>query len=274
MPPREIHLKAVIVIAVVFVALVCVHLWWGVDEGEAPENDGGLTATTVQITAEGQQIDLASEPFLTPGELSQWLRERIDVLQRGGTDERGVAAILLAYVTNDPQAQQRLVAMRNGLMAELEGALLACLNEADDVVSVNCRDALIGLWRVPPAASGLQKYAQALANYEAGNHKEAEAAFEALEQLWGSLPADLYRLKGEIALADGRPAEAVEECQRAVAVQPNHFLAHYVLASAYEQEGDHERALKSLDACVKIYARFPDAEPLRLKIRAAEGERP
>jgi tetratricopeptide (TPR) repeat protein len=118
-----------------------------------------------------------------------------------------------------------------------------------------------------------QHFLEGLAAYEAGQRDNALEKFDNLEKAWRILPPDLYRLKAEILLPQS-PDRAAEECRRALKAEPQHFLAHYVLAMAYRQKGDYENALKELNEALATYKRFPQAERMRRELLAQREKTP
>ena len=79
---------------------------------------------------------------------------------------------------------------------------------------------------------------------------------------------------GVLALQEGRPSEALELFDRAVAVEPNDPKAHYLRASAAFEIGDFERALAALDVALRLRADQPEFLELRQKILAARESVP
>ncbi len=268
MPPQELHLKALIVIAVVFVSVAAVHLLLGSadEEGELIEGDGATP--TMQITRQGEEVDLVPDVAMTPQESIELLREQMAQLTTAEGPKQRAAAIQLRFMANDPERQECLKELGARSVAEMESALLRCLSSEDETVSQNCRDALIGLWRMPERGSAPQLYAKGLDAYQQGAWEKALAAFASLEKTWGELPPDLWRLRGEMLLRKGRADEAIAACRRAVELEPKHFVAYYVLTQAYESEGERGRAMKALDAALRVYPTYPEALELRGELAA------
>jgi len=268
MPSDGIHLKAAIVIAVVFVSLAIVHLWLGVDDEGDDSAGRGLETSTMQITTDGRQLDLGIRATLTVEEMGELIERRVAQLTSGQVSERRTSAIRLARMTNDGRERERLADLEPGVLIRLRQALLAGLNDTDEMIPGYCRDALIGLWRTPDTDAGAQLYAQGLAAYEAQQFDLASQAFDSLQKLWSDLPPDVHRMRAEIAVSRSQPDEALAECDRAIAIEPKHFIAYYVQARAYGLRGDSAQAVRALDQALAAYKGFTEAADLRRKLLA------
>ena len=71
-----------------------------------------------------------------------------------------------------------------------------------------------------------------------------------------------------LALQEGRPQEALELLERAVAIEPQDAKTHYLLARAAFDLGNRERALAAIDVALRLRADQPEFLELRQKILA------
>jgi tetratricopeptide (TPR) repeat protein len=76
-----------------------------------------------------------------------------------------------------------------------------------------------------------------------GRFDEAEREFKLAQQL-DPLSSDMYRKFGFMLNFRGDYTRAVEQCRRALEIDPNEWLAHINLSRSYESMGDHVQALK------------------------------
>jgi tetratricopeptide (TPR) repeat protein len=258
--------RTVIPMAVVFVALVAVLLWVSENEDNQSGTDQQPQAPRIQIKQGGQLVDLSPGSQLTDAEMAQLVRSRIQLLDSADAADRRAVAIQLAHITTDASDSDRLRPIGSPLTSELRTALFRGLNDADPVVSSNCRDALIGLWRICDSDAASDAFGQGLAAYEAGNLDDALATFRGVEALGGSVPPDLYRMTAEVYLAKKQPDQALDACRKAVAAEPKSFPALYVLARLYHGLGDDRRAMEALDGALSIYHAYPEALAMRRQI--------
>jgi len=258
--------KTILVMAVVFMALVTMLLLVGENEDNQATPEEQLQLSRIQIKKGDQLVDLSPGVQLTDAEMAQLLRGRIQTLASRDTADRRAVAVQLAHMTGEPAERERLRPLGAPLLQELRTALFKGLNDPDPVVSANCRDALIGLWRICDSDAASEYFAQGVAAYEAGDLDKALQTFRSVEALGGPLPPDLYRMTAEIYLSRNQPNQALDECRKAVKAEPRSFPALYVLARLYHGLGDDRRALEALDGALLIYHSYPDALKLRQQI--------
>ena len=77
-----------------------------------------------------------------------------------------------------------------------------------------------------------------------------------------------------LALQEGRPQEALELLERAVAIEPEDAKTQYLLAQAAFDLGDRERALAAVDVALRSRPEQPEFLELRQKILAAADGSP
>ncbi|MFO0691729.1 MAG: tetratricopeptide repeat protein [Myxococcota bacterium] len=83
--------------------------------------------------------------------------------------------------------------------------------------------------------------------------------------------ADLWRLAGELALAEGDPERAFEAFEEAIALDPGSGAAYYQTGRILADQGRFEEALERLE---RADALWPDTEPIRsllLELRSRSG---
>jgi tetratricopeptide (TPR) repeat protein len=260
--------KVVLLIAGAFLLLVVLQVWMG---GEKPGDveEAGPQLSRLELPEEGEELELTRE--MTPAELEDLTESRIYLLGNGEINERRATAIQIAMMVADPLESDRYLRMPDPLKARLREALFRGLNDGDDVVSSKCREALLGIWRTSDSVAATERFQEGLAAWDAGRLEEALEVFQSVEQLRGSVPPDLYRMKAEVYLARSRLQEALESCRQALNVEPRNFQALLVVARIHARSGDEERAMKTLDTALGIYSRFPAARQLRRDI-ASRGD--
>jgi tetratricopeptide (TPR) repeat protein len=258
--------KTIIPMAVVFLALVVVLLWIAENEDNEPAQEEPLQLSRIQIKQGNELVDLSEQVPLSDAELAQLIRARIQLLSSPDLNDRRATAAQLAHMTADPAERARLQQLGPAVTQELRSALFKALNDPDPVLAAECRDALVGLWRMCDSDAASEYFSQGLAAYEAGQPDRALETFNSVEGLGGPVPPDLYRMTAEIYLAQQKFNMALEECRKAVRVEPRNFPALYVLARIYHAQGDDEKALKALDGTLLIYHTYPEALRLRQQI--------
>ncbi len=82
-----------------------------------------------------------------------------------------------------------------------------------------------------------------------GRRAEAARLYRRAEH---ALPAEAAFRRGNLALQDGQPAQAIGHFRRALRHSPDHALAHYHLALALEAHGQAEEALPHLDRTLEL----------------------
>lgn len=264
----QIPAKALILVAVVFLALILVQLRLAPDaEEEKPAaNQESPQVSRVQISKDGQLMDMSTEPLLTPSGSQELIEASIGFLAAGSTNLRRATAIELAYIAGDPTEQEKLRELSAGVKTRLREALLRGLEDSDTTVAKSCAEALIGWWRMAPSPAVSRSFQQGAAAYEAGQMDVALNTFRSIEELGGPVPPDLYRMKAEVYLARLLPEQALAECRRALALEPKHFVALFDEARAYAQLGEERKALEALGEALSIYEGFEAAQQLRAEL--------
>lgn len=272
MAEQAVPAKMLIVIGLVFLVLVAVNLYWG---GEAGRNGNGAAepiVARIRIADEDGVVEIEPVASATADDLAALMQGRVRLLLRGADNERRATAVEMASLGNDLAGRDKLAQLPPPVLAEVRRALLGQgladkgLNDPDPVVSRNCREALVGLWRISESAVGDRHLRQGLAAFEAGQMDTALAVFRKVQELGGAAPPDLYRLLAEVHLARSQPDEALAECCRALQADDHQFLALHAMARAYVQKGQHEKANRALDVALAVYREFPEARELRARI--------
>ncbi len=270
MSAEPLHPRVLLLMGAVFLALVVMHLWVG-DEGNNRTGAVGVPQLTgMSITEENDQVDI--RPQESTSALEELTTSRTYLLLNGEANEKRVTAIQLAEMTADPPQAMRLVTLSAETREGLREACLRGLNDPDVVVSSNCRDALLGMWRLSNSVAVVEQFMRGLQAYEQGRLDAAMESFERAERLQGFVPPDLYRMKAQVYLARAMHEEALVQCKRALEIEPSHFRALLVAAQAEAQLGDDEQALALLEVALRVYGSFLEARQLRQDI--AERRRP
>ncbi len=269
---EELRPRTVVFVALVFLALVAVHLQWGgeQEDGAPPEEQGPLLSR-VQITNGGESVEIDFASLPSQSDVEGLMARYANLLVKGEVAERRTTAIELAHITHEPQDYEKLLQLSSRTQDAVRQALLKGLNDPDARVSAHCRQALVGLWRVSDSAAVIRQFQLGLAAHERRQLDDALAAFTNAEQVQSNVPPDLHRMKAEIYLATSLPTEALEECRRALEAEPRHFLALYALAKAHADTGHRDKALEALDRALTIYKAFPEANELRRKMLESGG---
>jgi len=147
----------------------------------------------------------------------------------------------------------------------VESLLLEALNDKDPVVAQRSARALTSLWQQSRSPSVSRLLSQGLAAYEAGNFTVALDQFNMSQRLDTGVP-DLYRLRAEILLDQGEAGKALNDCQTAVDLKPENFMAHYVQARCYRELSDLNAAMASVNKALEIYGGFGEAYHLKVEI--------
>jgi len=269
MPAETIRPKTIVFIAVVFLALVAVHLRWGGEDGAAEQpEEPRPSLSQVQIDSGGQAVEIDLRDLPTRSDIERLMEGYAYVLRTGDQDERRTTAIQLAYIANEPREYEKILQVSKPVLERVRQALLAGLNDPDARVDANCREALVGLWRVSDSAPALERFASGLTAYTAGDYDAALEQFQAAEKLQSAPPPDLHRMMAQVYLAQSRPDQAIAQCRLALQAEPKHFLALHVLAEAQAQSDHPEKARAALERALAIYKRFPEALKLREQIAA------
>jgi len=96
-----------------------------------------------------------------------------------------------------------------------------------------------------------------------------DAALEAASGL--EIPAQRHLVVGRVRLAQGRPAEALEELSAGLALWPDNAIARYYTALAAERLGDFDRAIAEYRYVMRIDTEAADARLRLMRLYEAEG---
>ena len=261
--------KTVVFMAVVFLTLVALLLWSVRRDDNGANKDRPLQLSRIQIRNGDKLVDVSQQAQPSDDDLAQLMLSRARLLASGAADDRRAMALQLAQITADPAERERLAQLDGVVVRELRTALAKGLNDEDAVVAANCRDALVGLWRMSGSDAASESFNQGLAAYDAGQLDTALQTFTSIERLGGSVQPDLYRLTAEIYLSQKKYDKALDECRKAVRaeeaaqVDQHSFLTLYVLARIYHAQGQDDKAIKALDGALLICHSYPEAIQLR-----------
>ncbi len=275
MPAETIRPKVLLLIVAVFFALVSLHIWLGKQERDGTGETTDFRLSGIQMAERDEELDVGQE--MSPREQEELILSRANLLLNGERNERRATAFQLAYMTADPEQAEKLLHLSPPVRHKLHEALFNGLRDEDELVSSACRNVLVGLWRSSDSMAATQQFSHGVTAYERGKLDQALAAFETVEKMRGSVPADLYRMKAQVYLARSMPDKALEQCRRALEQERRNFYAWLVVARVHERLGNPEKALQGLDAALDIYPRFAEARKLREEIAAAHstlGARP
>ena len=248
-------------VVLVFLVFLALHLWWESSAKERQASGDGVIARPAQVGGNGEKVEIGS-PAAAPAERSEAHRQEqkrlLGQLAQGQPEERRAAALRLQYVADE----------------SAEPTLLKMLRDKDPLVAERCAGALVGLWQQSRSQSVNRLFGRGLAAYEAGRYDEALDDFKMSASLDPRVP-DLYRLRAEILLEKGEPGKALNECQQAISLKLQNFMAHYVQARCYRETGDLKAAMESVDRALSIYGGFQKAYQLKVEIlslQKAAGE--
>jgi hypothetical protein len=266
MPAEGIPTKALIAIAIVFLALVVVQLRWGPDK----DRNGAAQrpALSQMHIADDGSVEIGLAADMTQGDLEALMADRVRLLREGGERERRATALELATMADDPVGRDLLLQVSQPLGRQLRVALFDGLKDPDAVVVRNCRRALIGLWRIFPNDAAARRFADGLKAYEAHDMDGALSAFQDAESLSGFCPPDLCRMMAEAWLAKSPPdpAAAVVASQKALESEPQHFLALCTKARALGDLDRSGEAVSALEGALAICPSLPEARDLRARL--------
>ncbi|MFC3125873.1 tetratricopeptide repeat protein [Pseudoroseomonas globiformis] len=180
--------------------------------------------------------------------------------------------ITLAVASLLPTAHAQTPPSRLSERAEV-GRLLDALPTAPDEVAAFALESRIrALWAqaASPAVGLLLSRAQ--------RNLQAEAPADALEDLDAALTldpafAEAWLLRAQAQIAVGDHGAALKDLRQALAQEPRHFGALVVLSNVQEQAGDAEGALRSMREALAIHPRMSGGqERLRRLTQAARGQ--
>ncbi len=252
--------KALLTVIGAFLALAVLFVWMHASEDRQRAEEEGIAVGPAEIDGAEQQSrltvgrSLSSEDFERGRKLE--VQRMVDKLRRGSLSERKRAALRLQSVANETA----------------EPALLTALGDPqeDPVVAARCARALIEMWRRTPSRFAGRVFAQALADYDAADYEAALEAFNMCERELRAAIPEMYRLRAEIHLAQGRVDEAIGDCLTALCLKEQNFMAHYVQARCYLAKRRGKEALEEANSALRIYPNFEQAVQLKLEIESLQ----
>ena len=193
----------------------------------------------------------SSVGFLTVhfARLTPWYKDHLyQQLLRGDADARLTAATKLALIG----AEQQL----------LEGLKV----ENPDVHSMAQR----GLEHLWFSAAGGKVYRMMEEACAAADREDFKEALRILDQITGKYPkfAEGWNRRGAVLWQTGEFQKSISDCQRALALNPNHYGALQGLGICYLQLGDVDEACRSLRLALKI---APHEESTRRSLQKCEA---
>ncbi|MDJ0388237.1 tetratricopeptide repeat protein [Roseomonas sp. E05] len=156
--------------------------------------------------------------------------------------------------------------------AQLDRLLDALPSAPDDTLAAALAAQIRSLWAqaASPAVTLLLDRGQ--------RNLRSEAAADAVEDFDAALVlqpdcVQAWLLRAQALAEMGDFTAALRDLRQVLTLEPRHFSALAVLSSLQEQMGDAEDALRSMQEAVAIYPRMPGAEErLRKLYRAAHGQ--
>ena len=156
--------------------------------------------------------------------------------------------------------------------AELD-RLFEALRDAPDTAGgqlVESRIRAIWARAVSPAAALLLR--RGARNLQGGEAAEALEDFDAALTLEPDA-ADLWVMHARTFARLGDRAAAARDLQQALRLEPRHFGALIALSELRDEAGDHAGALRSFDAALALHPRLAGGEERRRELqRRAEGD--
>lgn len=132
--------------------------------------------------------------------------------------------------------------------------------------------------RIRAAWNGAVSPAAALLLRRGMRNLQANEPAEALEDFDSALvlepgAAEPWLLRARALARLGDPAAAARDLQEALRLEPRHFGALLALSELQEERGDLAGALRSLDAALALHPKMPGGEERRRELRRrAEGD--
>ncbi|MXP63306.1 tetratricopeptide repeat protein [Roseomonas sp. M0104] len=156
--------------------------------------------------------------------------------------------------------------------AQLDRLLDALPNAPDEDIAAAVAAQIRNLWAqaASPAVTLLLERGR--------RNLRSEAAADAVEDFDAALVlqpdcVQAWLLRAQALAETGDFAAAMRDLRQVLTLEPRHFTALAVLSGLQEQLGDTEDALRSMQEAVAIYPRMPGAEErLRKLYQAAHGQ--
>lgn len=152
-------------------------------------------------------------------------------------------------ITGD--ANQRLRAASGLAQVEGQEQLLRALKNDDPAVHEIARRALEHLWF---SAAGREAYDRMEVAYAAAEHEEYDEALKVLNEVTVKYPnyAEAWNRRAAVLWQKGEYQQSLKDCERALAINPNHYGALQGIGICQIQLGDVAEACRSLRAALKI----------------------
>jgi len=151
--------------------------------------------------------------------------------------------------------------------------LFEALRDAPDASGANLVESRIrAVWAqsVSPAATLLLR--RGARNLQGNEPAEALEDFDAALVLEPAAP-DIWIMRARALSRLGDRAAAARDIQEALRLEPRHFGALLALSEMQDEAGDAAGALRSLEAALAVHPRMPGAEERRRELRRrAEGD--
>ncbi len=157
-------------------------------------------------------------------------------------------------LTGDPRHQ--VMAAASLVQLEAEKELLAALKADTSETRETARRALEYLWF---NSAGDEAFRLLQAAHEAAERDDHENALEILDRLTKQFPrfAEGWNRRAAVHWQRGESAKSMADCQRALALNPNHYGAWQGLGLCRLQQGEVAEACRCLGAALRILPHDP-----------------
>jgi len=105
-----------------------------------------------------------------------------------------------------------------------------------------------------------------------GRHEQAVAEIKIAQELDPVSPL-MLAIGGEVCNYAGRYDEAIEQCLKAIEIDPNFGLAHGNLSGAYRRKGMYKESITEAEKSVGLYGSTFDSLILQVRVYAVAGAR-
>ncbi|GAX76791.1 hypothetical protein CEUSTIGMA_g4237.t1 [Chlamydomonas eustigma] len=186
---------------------------------------------------------------LTP--VQQYVQQQVWILASAGSVEDKLKAIAGLGSAGEDAVVPSLAALLSD--AEVQDAAQAALWS----IFMRCKD--------PIAQEALNEGCRLL-----GSDRKYEQAMTLFDQVVQRCPsyAEGYNKRATLHYIERRFQESIEECKKALSLQPHHFGAASGLGLCYLQMGDRDQALKAFDAALMINPGLSDIRRLASDLRS------
>jgi tetratricopeptide (TPR) repeat protein len=177
------------------------------------------------------------------------------------------AALAILLLTAMPLAQAQPAATAEARRTELNRLLDALPAAPDDTAAAALEARIRGLW-----AQGASPAVLLLLRRGARN-MENEAPADAVEDFDAALTlqpghAESWLLRAQAQAATGDMQAALRDLRQVLVLEPRHFGALAVLSGFQEQLGDNAGALRSMQEAVTLHPRLAEAAGRLKRLRA------